>query len=98
MISYLKALIAYHVIQLRHSFCAKHWFMVCSFCASDSESGSPLGGGSDSIVAKTVIRELRKASDDKKIKAIVLRIDSPGGMKLHFILLVIQTHHIYLKL
>jgi protease-4 len=33
--------------------------------------------GSDDFVA-----ELRKARDDKKVKAIVLRIDSPGGSSL----------------
>ncbi|GMH37280.1 hypothetical protein BSKO_05153 [Bryopsis sp. KO-2023] len=46
---------------------------------TEAPGGSPLGGGSDSIAAKTVIREIRKAADIEKVEAIVLRIDSPGG-------------------
>lgn len=51
---------------------------MCFLFTPDDGSTSPLGGSSDSITPKTVIRSLRKASDDKGIKAIVLRIDSPG--------------------
>lgn len=37
---------------------------------------------SSSIIAKTVIQDLRKAADMKSVAAIVLRIDSPGGEAL----------------
>ena len=39
-------------------------------------------GNSESIGSETFIKELRKAKNDKKIKAIVLRINSPGGSAL----------------
>jgi protease IV len=39
-------------------------------------------GSSESIGSETFLKELRKAKNDKKIKAIVLRINSPGGSAL----------------
>eukprot|EP00210_Caulerpa_lentillifera_P006203 g5927.t1 len=42
-------------------------------------SSDRMSSTSSSIVAKTVIRDLRKAADMKSVVAIVLRIDSPGG-------------------
>lgn len=47
--------------------------------AITSDAPGGLGGSSDSIVAKTVIRQVRKASKMDKVEAILLRIDSPGG-------------------
>lgn len=47
--------------------------------ASGAISGQG-GSGSDSgITSKAFIRELRRARENKKIKAVVLRVDSPGG-------------------
>ncbi len=47
-------------------------------------SGPILGGEqpAGSIGSKTLVKLLRKAQQDKQIKAIVLRIDSPGGSAL----------------
>jgi protease-4 len=39
-------------------------------------------GGDQSIGSETFVKELKKARDDDKIKAIVLRINSPGGSAL----------------
>ncbi len=39
-------------------------------------------GGSESIASEPFIKELRKLRDNKSVKAIVLRIDSPGGSSL----------------
>jgi protease-4 len=39
-------------------------------------------GSSESIGSESFLKELRKAKNDKKIKAIVLRINSPGGSAL----------------
>ena len=39
-------------------------------------------GTSEAIGSETFLKELRKAKNDKKIKAIVLRINSPGGSAL----------------
>lgn len=48
------------------------------------EAGMPIGlGGLTSIVAPdTLVPHIRAAVKDKKVKAIVLRIDSPGGSAL----------------
>ncbi len=44
-------------------------------------SGTIVAGGDDEgqIVASAFIRDLRKARENKKVKAIIVRIDSPGG-------------------
>ena len=44
-------------------------------------SGTIVSSGDDDgqIVASAFIRDLKKARENKKVKAIVLRIDSPGG-------------------
>ncbi|MCS6809564.1 MAG: signal peptide peptidase SppA [Bacteroidota bacterium] len=44
-------------------------------------SGTIVSTGDESgqIVAKSFIRSLRKARDNKNVKAIIIRIDSPGG-------------------
>lgn len=39
-------------------------------------------GGDGTIGSDDFVKELKKARDDKKVKAIVLRIDSPGGSSL----------------
>ena len=39
-------------------------------------------GGDGSIASEPFIKELRKLRDNKSVKAIVLRIDSPGGSSL----------------
>lgn len=39
-------------------------------------------GNNESIGSETFIKELKKAREDEKIKAIVLRINSPGGSAL----------------
>lgn len=39
-------------------------------------------GGDDNIGSDDFVKELRKLRDNKSVKAIVLRIDSPGGSSL----------------
>lgn len=41
------------------------------------QSGS--AASEDGIVGNKVIRDLRKLKDDKDVKAVVLRVNSPGG-------------------
>lgn len=45
---------------------------------SGKNQGGPFGGESQ-IASESFIKELRKARDNKKVKAIIIRIDSPGG-------------------
>jgi protease-4 len=47
---------------------------------SGSSENSP--GGSQSIGADTMVKAVNDARDDKTIKAIVIRVDSPGGSGL----------------
>ncbi|MBL9103421.1 MAG: signal peptide peptidase SppA [Myxococcales bacterium] len=44
-----------------------------------SNSFDPLFGGSTTMGSKTVAGALREAIDDPEVKAIVFRVDSPGG-------------------
>jgi protease IV len=65
-----------------------------SFDEKDTKSGDKVAviiasgeivmgkGKDDEIGATTVIENIRKARDDKDVKAIVLRINSPGGSSL----------------
>lgn len=53
-----------------------------------SES-SPLGGGS--MGSTTIVEALKKAADDEQVKAIVMRVDSPGGSALASDLIWRQT-------
>jgi len=42
-------------------------------------NGNPFEKGSQEIASASLVKELKKASEQKDIKAIILRIDSPGG-------------------
>lgn len=46
--------------------------------SGSSGGGSPFGGGR-SIGSDTMVKALNDARDDQSVKAIVLRVDSPGG-------------------
>lgn len=46
---------------------------------SGSESDDAFGGNGGMMTAQAMIKYLRKARENKKVKAIILRIDSPGG-------------------
>lgn len=46
------------------------------------KSGLSLLGGGQSVGSDTIIEALHQAEDDKSVKAIVLRVDSPGGSAL----------------
>jgi protease-4 len=39
-------------------------------------------GGSDGIAARPLMKQLRKLAEDRSVRAVVLRIDSPGGSAL----------------
>ena len=45
----------------------------------DSEAMNLLNGGGHSIVGKETAEDLRKLADDDDIKAVVFRVNSPGG-------------------
>lgn len=45
----------------------------------DQASSSPLNGGSTQIVGNEMIKDLRKLQNDDDVKAVVLRVNSPGG-------------------
>lgn len=47
--------------------------------SSGKNSSSPFGGGDYEIKSGTFVEQLKKAREDKDVKAIILRIDSPGG-------------------
>jgi protease-4 len=46
---------------------------------SRGEDSPSLVGGSTGIYSDSMVKALRKAADDKKIEAIVIRVNSPGG-------------------
>lgn len=46
-----------------------------------SES-NPLSGGEQVISSDEMVKDIRKARENKKVKAIILRVDSPGGSVL----------------
>jgi len=54
------------------------------YAAGDIVSGRSSfgGGGEETIGSDSLVRTINEARDDKSIKAIVLRIDSPGGSGL----------------
>ena len=43
------------------------------------DNSSPLVGSSSGIYSDSMVKALRKAADDEKIEAIIIRVDSPGG-------------------
>lgn len=45
----------------------------------DQASSSPLSGGDTQIVGNKVVKDLRKLQEDDDVKAVVLRVNSPGG-------------------
>ena len=45
----------------------------------EGKSSTGLFGGSSALGSTTLIAALRKAADDAKVAAVVMRIDSPGG-------------------
>jgi protease-4 len=48
----------------------------------DGPSTQSMFGGSGNVGSTTMVKALRKAAADKKVKAIVLRVNSPGGSAL----------------
>ncbi len=56
-------------------------YAVGSITSGKSGSGNPLMGG-ESVGSETIVEAIRKAEKDDTVKAIVLRIDSPGGSAL----------------
>lgn len=56
-------------------------YAVGSITSGKSGSGNPLFG-SDSVGSDTIVEAIRKAEKDETVKAIVLRVDSPGGSAL----------------
>jgi protease-4 len=56
-------------------------YAVGAIASGKSGSGNPLMGG-ESVGSETIVEAIRKAEKDETVKAIVLRIDSPGGSAL----------------
>jgi protease-4 len=55
----------------------------CNGVIQSGDSGGPtLFGGGESIGSRTIVEELRDAMDNSLIKAVIIRIDSPGGSAL----------------
>ena len=50
--------------------------------AISMEGGGVLGGGGDGIIERRLVRSLSRLEHDDDVKAVVLRIDSPGGSAL----------------
>lgn len=44
----------------------------------EAESSSPFGGG-DPLITEEMAKKLRKLKDDDEVKAVVFRVNSPGG-------------------
>jgi protease-4 len=44
-----------------------------------SGGSNPFGGGEQEIASGSLVKDLKKASENDNVKAIILRIDSPGG-------------------
>lgn len=57
-------------------------YAVGSIVSGKSGEGNPLFGGSESVGSETIVNAVRQAEKDKTVKAIVLRVDSPGGSAL----------------
>lgn len=55
--------------------------VIGSITSGKSGSGNPLMGG-ESVGSETIVEAIRQAEKDDTVKAIVLRIDSPGGSAL----------------
>ncbi|MGL4424007.1 MAG: signal peptide peptidase SppA, partial [Gemmataceae bacterium] len=56
-------------------------YAVGSIVSGKSGSGNPLMGGSN-VGSDTIVEAIRQAEKDPTVKAIVLRVDSPGGSAL----------------
>ena len=46
---------------------------------SGKQENNPFGGGDYEIRSRTIVEQIREAAEDEDIKAIIMRIDSPGG-------------------
>jgi protease-4 len=57
-------------------------YAVGSIVSGKSGEGNPLFGGGGSVGSETIVDAVRKAEKDPTVKAIVLRVDSPGGSAL----------------
>jgi len=49
------------------------------YAYGEIDGGSPSATGEEGINSKKVIRDLRKLQEDEDVKAVVLRVNSPGG-------------------
>lgn len=57
-------------------------YAVGAINSGKSGSGNPLMGGGESVGSETIVAAIRQAEKDATVKAIVLRVDSPGGSAL----------------
>ena len=61
----------------KHGFCGPTTYAEGEIV--DQAGSSALGGGETQIVGNEVIKDLRKLQEDDDVKAVVLRVNSPGG-------------------
>ncbi|QEL20344.1 signal peptide peptidase SppA [Limnoglobus roseus] len=57
-------------------------YAVGAIQSGKSGNSNPLFGGSDAVGSETIVAAIRQAEKDDTVKAIVLRVDSPGGSAL----------------
>lgn len=57
-------------------------YAVGAIQSGTSGNSNPLFGGSDAVGSETIVSAIRQAEKDDTVKAIVLRVDSPGGSAL----------------
>jgi protease IV len=57
-------------------------YAVGAITSGKSGEGNPLMGGGSSVGSETIVAAIREAERDDTVKAIVLRVDSPGGSAL----------------
>jgi protease-4 len=57
-------------------------YAVGSIVSGKGGEGNPLMGGREQVGSETIVAAVRQAEKDPTVKAIVLRIDSPGGSAL----------------
>jgi protease-4 len=57
-------------------------YAVGSIVSGKSGGGNPLFGGGNTVGSETIVEAVKQAEKDPTVKAIVLRVDSPGGSAL----------------
>ena len=54
------------------------------YAAGEIHTGNRQLGADEQIASNVICRQLQRAKADRSVRAVVLRIDSPGSHILHF--------------